>query len=429
MNYDRIDQDTCSNVPTIKRMVMLPVHHLPAKRPGEGMRLLEGVRVIDLTTSIAGPYATMLLGDFGADIVKIEKPGTGDDARAWGPPFLDGESLWFLSVNRNKRSLTLDFSQPDGLAALHALVKAADVVVTNALPRVQKKLKIDHASLKAVNPSLIFVSLTGFGLEGPRAERPCYDLIAEGYGSVMDLTGELAQDPQKVGAPAADVLSGMDVALATACALFHRERTGQGHLIDAALVESMTRFMSSRIVTYLGSGDVPRRSGAKDSVIAVYQVFQTKDEPITLGLGNDNLFRRFCDATGNTELGSDPRYATNVGRRAVRAELVARIQTLLLTKPRAHWLALFDQAGVPAGPINRVDQVAADPALIDRGLFYRIDTDGEPIPQVGLGMHVDGSSDTLRMRPPRLGEQSEAILREAGIADDVIQSLRAKGIV
>jgi crotonobetainyl-CoA:carnitine CoA-transferase CaiB-like acyl-CoA transferase len=408
---------------------MLPVHQLPAKKPARGMRLLEGVRVIDLTTSIAGPYATMLLGDFGADIVKIEKPGVGDDCRAWGPPFLDGESLWFLSVNRNKRSLTLDFSHADGLAVLHALVKGADVVISNALPRVQKKLKIDHASLSAVNPKLIFVSLTGFGLTGPRAERPCYDLIAEGFSSVMDLTGEAAQDPQKVGAPAADILTGMDVALATACALFDRERTGQGHLIDAALVESMTRFMSSRIVPYLGSGDVPHRSGAKDSVVAIYQVFQTADEPITLGLGNDNLFRRFCEATGEAELGADARYTSNVGRRAARPLLVARIQEILLTKPRAHWLSLFETTGVPAGPINRVDQVASDQALIDRGLFYRIDTEGEPIPQVGLGIHVDGSGDTLRMRPPRLGEQSEAILREAGVGDDVIRSLREKGIV
>jgi crotonobetainyl-CoA:carnitine CoA-transferase CaiB-like acyl-CoA transferase len=408
---------------------MLPVHQLPARPTGQGMRLLAGVRVIDLTTSIAGPYATMLLGDFGADIIKIEKPGAGDDCRAWGPPFLDGESLWFLSVNRNKRSLTLDFSHPDGLAVLNALVMAADVVVTNALPRVQKKLKVDHASLSAVNSKLIYVSLTGFGLAGPRAERPCYDLIAEGYSSVMDLTGELAQDPQKVGAPAADILTGMDVALATVCALFHRERTGEGHLIDTALVESMTRFMSSRIVTYLGSGDVPRRSGAKDSVVAIYQVFHTADEPITLGLGNDNLFRRFCDATGHPDLGTDARYASNVDRRAVRSELVARIQAILLTMPRAHWLALFDKSGVPAGPINRVDQIANDAALIERGLFYRIETSGQPIPQVGLGIHIDGSSDTLRLKPPRLGEQSEAILREAGIGDDVIRTLRERGIV
>jgi crotonobetainyl-CoA:carnitine CoA-transferase CaiB-like acyl-CoA transferase len=408
---------------------MLPVHSRPSRQPSAGFRLLAGVRVVDLTTSIAGPYATMLLGDFGADVVKIEKPGTGDDARSWGPPFLDGESLWFLSVNRNKSSVTLDYAHPDGLAVLHTLVKHADMVVTNAVPRVRRKLGVDHASLAAVNPRLVFVSLTGFGLDGVRADRPCYDLIAVGYSGVMDLSGEAESDPQKVGTPAADLLTGMDLALATACALFDRERTGRGHRIDGALVESMARFMTPRIVPYLGSGEVPRRSGAKDSVVAIYQVFHTADEPITLGLGNDNLWKRFCEAVGEPNLARDPRYATNVDRRGARAELVAGIQQLLARQPRAHWLDVFERAGVPAGPINRVDQVASDAELIRRGLFYRIDTDGAPIPQVGLGIGVDGASDTFRQPPPRLGAHTESVLRAAGIDDATLARLRAANVI
>ncbi|MEO7405341.1 MAG: CoA transferase [Burkholderiales bacterium] len=387
-----------------------PFAALPSAPTGQAFALLAGARVLDLTTSIAGPYATLLLADMGAEIVKIERPGAGDDTRAWGPPFLDGESLWFIAVNRSKRSLTLDYAGDAGRTVLHELVRHADVVIVNQVPRTQTKLGVDYATLAALKPDLVHVSLTGFGLTGARRERPCYDIIAEGYSSVMDITGEAVSDPQKIGTPAADLLSGMDAAYATVCALFDRQRTGRGHAIDVSMVESMTRFMSPRIVPYLGSGDVPKRSGAKDSVIAIYQVFHTADEPITLGLGNDNLWKRFWVAVGRESYGDDPRFKTNVDRRAVRGEIVAEIQRLLLTKLRAEWLAMFDAAGVPAGPINRADQVTQDPDLIERGLFYKIDTDRGPVPQVGLGIRIDGAAGYHRAPPPRLGADSGAVL-------------------
>src|SRR5688572_23728907 len=331
----------------------------------------------------------MLLADMGAEVVKIERPRSGDDSRAWGPPFLDGESLWFLSVNRNKSSVTLDYSGEAGRKVLHDLVRTADVVIVNLVPRVQKKLGVDYAALKALKPDLVYVSLSGFGLDGARKDFPCYDLIAEGYSGVMDLTGEADSPPQKVGTPAADLIAGMDAAYAALAALFDRGRSGRGHSIDISMIDSMTRFMSPRIVPYLGSGEVAKRTGARDSVIAVYQTFDTADDPLTLGLGNDGIWKRFWEAVGRPETGTDPRYAKNADRRATRAEIVADIQAVLKTRRRDAWLKIFVDAKVPAGPVNRVDQVSADPELVKRGLFYADTSGGRRIPQVGLGIAVD----------------------------------------
>ena len=410
---------------------MTPAQRLPADPGGEAFALLRGVRVLDLTTSIAGPYATLLLADFGAEVVKVERPGTGDDARHWGPPFLDGASLWFLSVNRNKRSLALDYGRPEGHGLLLDLVRQSDVVVLNQVPRVQAKLGTDHATLRAVRPDLIHVSLTGFGLTGAHADRPCYDLIAEGLSSVMDLTGEAGREPQKVGTPAADLLAGMDAALATVAALFERARTRRGHQIDVSLVESMTRFMAPRLVTYLGSGELPRRSGAKDSVVAIYQTFETADDPITLAVGNNAIWQRLCRALGEPAMAEDPRFGTNADRRAVRPALIARIQEILSTRGRDQWLALFAEHGVPAGPIYRPDEVAADPKLLERGLFYRMTRpDGREIPQVNTGIHVDGVANTPRLPPPDLAEHGIEILRSLlGKSDDEIARLQAAGII
>jgi crotonobetainyl-CoA:carnitine CoA-transferase CaiB-like acyl-CoA transferase len=409
---------------------MLPADLLPPPSSENTLRLLDGIRVLDLTTSIAGPYASLLLADFGASVVKIERPGHGDDARSWGPPFLDGESLWFLSVNRNKQSLTLDYSKPEGLAALHALVKETDVIIINQVARSQKKLGIDYATLKEVNQKLIHVSITGFGLAGSGSDLPCYDLIAEGYSGVMDMTGEANQDPQKVGTPAADLLSGSDAALATLAALIDRSRTGLGHAIDVAMVESMTRFMTPRLIPYLGSGDLLRRSGGKDSVIAIYQTFQTADDPITLGLGNNNIWTRFCEAVGRSDMAADPRFADNVGRRAAREEIVREIQAILLQQPRAYWLALFAKGRIPAGPINRLDQVVSDPILAERGMFYSEQRNGFAVPQVGLGIQFDGNNRTYRKAPPRLGEDTHAVLSSwLGWDDEKIQKLGTAGLL
>lgn len=388
----------------------LPLHGLPTVKPGAGLNMLQGIRVVDLTTSVAGPYASMLLSDFGAEVIKVERP-EGDDARGWGPPFLDGESLWFLSVNRNKKSVVIDLGSDEGRESLNKLIASADVFLTNQPTSVQKKLGLDHDSVSALREDIIFTSITGFGLEGERANLTCYDLIAEGYSGVMDLTGAAGGDAQKIGAPAADLLAGQDAAMATLAALFDRAKTGKGRRIDVSLVESMTRFLSCRIVPYLGSGEVPTRSGGTDSVIAIYQAFETADEPITLGLGNNGIWKRFWDAVGEPEMGVREEYSSNALRRQHRPAIVEKIQSVLKTQPRQHWLTLFAKSRVPAGPINKVDSVAGDKALQDRGLFYTLEDEGRLVPQVGLGIQVDGKPTTARSLPPRLGQHSAELLR------------------
>ncbi|WP_340643364.1 CaiB/BaiF CoA transferase family protein [Roseococcus thiosulfatophilus] len=387
----------------------LPMDGLPVVTPGRGFALLDGIRVLDLTGSIAGPYAAMLLGDFGADVVKVERPDSPDDARGWGPPFLVEESLWFLAVNRNKRAMAL---ASDDTATQHALIAAADVVLVSQPPRVLEKRGLSARQIHAIRPDAIHVAITGFGLTGPRADWTCYDLIAEGHAGIMDLTGAPDGPPQKVGAPAADLLAGQDAAMATLAALLDRARSGRGHAIDVSLVESMTRFLACRIVPYLGSGEVPRRSGGTDSVIAIYQAFETADHPMTLGLGSDAIWQRFWDAVGDPAAGAAEAHATNALRRADRPAIVAAIQAVLRTRPRAHWLRILAAARIPAGPINRVDEVAADPLLAERGLFFALRDGARLVPQVGTGFHLDGAANVPRRAPPRHGEHTQEVLRD-----------------
>jgi len=387
----------------------LPCHDLPLVKNGQSFGMFNGIRVVDVTTSVAGPYATMLMSDFGAEVIKIERP-QGDDARAWGPPFLDGQALWFNAVNRNKKSVVLDARSPQGKADMKALIRSADVFVTNQPPSVQKKLGMDYSSVKALREDIIFVSITGFGLSGERAELTCYDLIAEGYSGVMDITGAPESGPQKIGTPAADMLAGQDAAMSAMAALFDRARTGQGHVIDVSLVESMTRFLSCRISPYLGAGEIPKRSGGTDSVIAIYQPFETADLPLTLGLGNDGIWVRFWEAVGNAEYAQSPKYKSNTDRREHRAEIVADIQEVLLTKTRDEWLDILGLARVPAGPINRVDEVVGDKLLQERGLFFALENGERIVPQIGLGIQIDEEICTARAVPPRLGEHTDKIL-------------------
>jgi len=406
-----------------------PVDSLPLKQSAS-MDLLAGVKVLDLTTSIAGPYAGQLLGDLGAEVLKVERPSQPDDSRAWGPPFLDGESLWFLSVNRNKRGVAIDYGQVAGHALLMRLVAQADVVILNLVGRVQKKLGLDAESLAAVNSKLIHVSVTGFGIDGQRADLPCYDLIAEGWSGVMDMTGEPDSPPQKVGTPAADLLAGHDAAMAVMAALLRRSRDGRGCVVDVSMMESMSRFMAPRLVPYLGTGELMRRSGGRDSVIAIYQVFETADEPMTLALGNDAIWRRFWAAVGEPEVADTVDYATNALRRAARETIVKRISSLLLTQPRAHWLRVLGEARVPAGPIQRLDQFATDPELRERGFLYASLRGDSRIPQVGLGIRFDGCTEGSQVPPPVLGADTEAVLESwLSLGAEEIAQLRAQHII
>ncbi|HVE25302.1 MAG TPA: CoA transferase [Sporichthya sp.] len=390
----------------------LPLADLPAMDDGQAFDLLDGVRVLDLTTSIAGPYATLLLADLGADVVKIERAGRGDDSRQWGPPFLGGEALWYLAVNRNKRSVALDFSDSTDVGVLRELACAADVVITTLREPLLRRLGVDHPTVSARRPDLIFATITGYGLTGPNSGLPGYDLIAEGVSGIMALTGEPTTGPQKVGAPAADILAGMDAAFAVVAALYDRARTGRGHLLDLSLVESMTRMLSPKLMSYLGSGELQRRSGGRDSVVAIYQAFDTADDPINLALGNDAIFERFCTVMERQDWSANPDYSSNRGRREHRAHLVTEIQKLLLERTAAEWLELFAKADVPAGPVNNLEEVVTDPHLLARGLFYRHGDGEDAIPQVNTGWQLDGAANRLRRRPPALGADTADVVTD-----------------
>lgn len=410
--------DAGSVVSGDERCTRLPFENLPIVNAGPGFALLKDVTVIDLTTSIAGPYATMLLSDFGACVIKVERP-EGDDARHWGPPFLNGQALWFTAVNRNKKSVVLDLQSEDDRKILMELCRRADVIVTNHPLDVQRKLGLAYENFIAVNPSIIFTSISGFGLSGERASLTCYDLIAEGYSGVMDITGSADRPPQKVGAPAADMLAGQDAAMATIAALYDRRSSGKGRKIDICLVESMTRFLSCRISSYLGSGEVPTRTGGTDSVIAIYRSFNTADEMMNLALGSDAIWRRFWAAVGDPDFGAQPQFRTNADRRERRAEIVAYIQTILLKKRRAEWLEIFAKARVPAGPIYRVDEVAGDRPLQERGLFFTLNDNGRLVPQIGLGIYIDDQCAVPRSAPPLLNEHREAVLGQLTAAGTI----------
>jgi crotonobetainyl-CoA:carnitine CoA-transferase CaiB-like acyl-CoA transferase len=392
--------------------VSIPSNSLPAKDDSPRLDFLEGVVVLELASSVAAPFATQLLADLGATVIKIEQPGQGDDCRSWGPPFIDDESLWFISVNRNKSSVTLNYSHPAGYKVLTGLIEKADVVLLNQVPRVQEKLKVDYEQLKAINPAIIHASITGFGLQGSRCNMPCYDLIAEGYSGVMDMTGELGGPPQKIGTPAADLLAGEDAALAILAALFRKSRRQIGCQIDVSLVESMTRFMSPRLVPYLGSGEPMTRSGATDSVIAIYQVFNTLDLPLTLGLGNNNIWSRFWEAVGEKEVVASDVYSTNARRREKRSELVEKISDVLKDKSRDQWLQIFSDHRVPAGPVYSLAEVAKDAEHRKNGFLYQIERNGFHLPQVGMGIRFDGASEGCYQAPPRLGEHTRAVLTD-----------------
>jgi crotonobetainyl-CoA:carnitine CoA-transferase CaiB-like acyl-CoA transferase len=388
----------------------LPYETLPRVAAGQSFALLTGVKVVDLTTSVAGPYAAMLLSDFGAEVIKVERP-EGDDARSWGPPFLDGQALWFTAMNRNKKSVVIDANTERGMSELRRLIRSADVCVSNQPLDIQRKLQLDYETLSRDHKDLISVSITGFGLSGPRAELTCYDLIAEGYSGIMDITGDADGPPQKIGAPAADMLAGQDAAMAVMAALFDRIRTGKGRKIDVSLVDSMTRFLSCRISSYLGSGEEPRRSGGTDSVIAIYQSFETADRPINLGLGSNAVWRRFWLAVKDPNYGARPEFASNADRRRHRGEIVAHIQAILKAKTQGTWLSAFAAARVPAGPINSVSEVSADPEFQRRGLIFSLqDEAGRVVPQIGLGIRIDDQWCVPRRAPPTLGQHTAELI-------------------
>jgi crotonobetainyl-CoA:carnitine CoA-transferase CaiB-like acyl-CoA transferase len=406
---------------------------------------LAGLRVLDLSRVLAGPWASQLLGDLGAEVIKVEKPGAngkgGDDTRGWGPPWLaDGEgrpttdAAYFLCTNRNKRSLTVDMTRPEGQAILRELAVGADVVLENFKVGGLKAYGLDYASLAALNPKLVYCSITGFGQDGPYAARAGYDFLIQGMGGLMSVTGradsEEGAGPQKVGVALTDILTGLYAGNAILAALLHREKTGQGQHIDLALLDVQVACLANQAMNYLVSGTAPRRMGNGHPNIVPYQDFPTADGDMILAIGNDGQFARFCEIAGHAEWASDERFASNATRVKHRAELIPLLRQATVMKTTSEWIALLENAAVPCGPINDLAGVFADPQVVHRGL--RIDLPhaaGSTAPQVANPIRYSATPIDYRSAPPLLGQDTEAILRELGRDAEAIARLRTAGVI
>ncbi|WP_287030579.1 CaiB/BaiF CoA transferase family protein [Pseudomonas sp. UBA6310] len=403
---------------------------------------LSHIRVLDLSRVLAGPWAGQILADLGAEVIKVERPGVGDDTRHWGPPFLrdeagenTAEAAYYLSANRNKQSLTLDFTQPEGQRIVRELAAKADVVVENFKVGGLAAYGLDYATLKALNPRLIYCSITGFGQTGPYAKRAGYDFMIQGLGGLMSLTGrsddETGAGPVKVGVALTDILTGLYSAVAVLAALNQRERSGLGQHIDMALLDVQVACLGNQALNYLTTGVAPKRLGNAHPNIVPYQDFPTADGDFILTVGNDGQFRKFCEVAGHPEWADDPRFASNRARVAHRTELIPLIRQATVFRTTAEWVAALEQAGVPCGPINDLAQVFADPQVIARGLRVELPHPlAGSVPQVASPIRLSETPVEYRNAPPLLGEHSEQVLREwLGMAASEVAALRERGVL
>ena len=399
-------------------------------------KLLGGVRVLDLSRVLAGPWATQLLADLGADVIKVEQPGSGDDTRHWGPPWHEhGDqrvAAYFLAANRGKRSVAIDFATEEGAALVRRMAADADVLVENFKVGGLKKFGLDAETLRADHPRLVYASITGFGQDGPYAGRAGYDYIIQGMGGLMSLTGlpdgEPGGGPVRAGVAVADLFTGMYTANAILAALYRREQTGEGATIDMALFDTQLAMLANQASNALVSGRDPGRQGAGHPKIVPYQPFDAADQPIIIAVGNDRQFAKLAAIVGHPEWVDDPAFATNAARVAARQKLVPLIAEIIATQPAAEWLEQLETAGIPAGPINTISQALADPQAVHRGL--RLDAGGGAlgeVPMIGCPIRVDGERTDSPLPPPSLGEHGDLLSEWMDEAE--LARLRSAGIV
>jgi crotonobetainyl-CoA:carnitine CoA-transferase CaiB-like acyl-CoA transferase len=384
---------------------------------------LAGVRVLELARILAGPWAGQLLADLGAEVTKVERKGAGDDTRGWGPPFVarkNGQHLgsaYFHAANRGKRSIELDFESEDGKRIVRKLAARSDILIENFKVGGLKKFELDYESLSLVNPRLIYCSVTGFGQTGPDAARAGYDLMAQGIGGFMDLTGMADGEPTRAGVPVSDIFTGVYAVVGVLAALTQRERTGKGCMVDASLVDSTVGVLANQALNYLVGGEVPKRIGNTHPNIVPYQVFPAADGHIIVATGNDRQYRDFCKVLGAPELATDPAYLSNKDRLARRAELVGKLSALTKRMKRDDMLRALEAVQVPAGPINNLEQVFNDPQVIHRGMKLDLPCDdavGGTIPGVRSPIMIDGAPMASPKTAPKLGEHTQEVLREIG---------------
>ncbi len=405
-------------------------------------RALGHLRVLDLTRVLAGPWCTQLLADLGADVIKIERPGSGDDTRGWGPPYLKDaqgrdttEAAYYLAANRGKRSVTIDISKPEGQRLVRELARKSDILVENYRVGQLAKYGLDYASLAAANPKLIYCSITGFGQTGPYRERAGYDFIIQGMGGFMSITGERDDlpggGPQKAGVAVSDLMTGMYSAVAILAALAHREVTGEGQHLDLALFDVMVAMLANMNMNHLVSGKAPGRAGNAHQNIVPYQVFAAADGHVIIAVGNDSQYAKFCEIAGRPELATDARFAKNADRVRNRAVLVPLLEEIVRARPVAFWTEQLEAAGVPCGPINSIAQALADPQIVARGL--RIDLPhplAGHVPLVGNPIKMSATPPAYDRPPPLLGEHTEEVLRQLlGCSEHDLLALRQAGAI
>jgi formyl-CoA transferase len=393
--------------------------------------LLADIRILDLSRILAGPYCTMVLADYGADVIKVEEPGVGDGTRGWGPPWLGDQSAYFLAANRNKRSITVDLKTPAGRQIIHALAANADVVIENFKVGGAAKLGIDYATLAAINPRLVYCSITGYGQTGPYKERAGYDFIIQAQGGVMSITGPAEGEPYKVGVAIADITTGLFAASAILAALHERQQSGKGQAIDVALLDAQIAWLANVAQNYLATGEPPARYGNAHPSIVPYETFATADGHIAVGIGADAQYRKFCIAAGQPELADDPRFATNHARVEHRSTLIPLLQAIFRTRPSTAWLDVLTALGVPAGPINDIATALADPQVQARAMVQEIDhaTAGR-IKLLGPVAKFGRTPATLRLAPPLLGHDTDAVLHDLlGYDQEHIAALRQHGVI
>ncbi|MDE3155083.1 MAG: CoA transferase [Acidobacteriota bacterium] len=392
---------------------------------------LAGLTVLDLTRVLSGPYCTMLLGDMGARVIKIERPGRGDDTRAWGPPFVEGESAYFLSINRNKESVTLDFKQPEGRAVLDALIARADVLVENFRPGTLAKLGLAYDDLRERHPRLVYCSISGFGQTGPRRNGPGYDAIMQAEGGLMSITGAADGPPYRLGVAISDIVTGLFAAQGITLALFARERTGLGQYIDVGMLDSVAALLSYQAATYFATGRAPGRVGNRHPTIVPYETFEAADGALVVAVGNDSLWRTFCTAAGLDALIDDPQFARNRDRVVNYETLRPILAKRLRERSRQEWLDAFGAAGVPAGSVRDLHEVFTDPQLAERSMVAAVEhlTAG-PLRLLGVPIKLSETPGSVREAPPVLGQHTDRVLTEdAGLDAAALARLRHEGVI
>jgi crotonobetainyl-CoA:carnitine CoA-transferase CaiB-like acyl-CoA transferase len=392
---------------------------------------LDGLTVIDLTRVLSGPYCTMLLADMGARVIKIEQPGRGDDTRGWGPPFVGSESAYFLSINRNKESVTLDLKSRDGRALLDRLLARADVLVENFRPGAMQRLGFGYDALAPRFPSLVYCSISGFGQTGPRRDQPGYDAVIQGEGGLMSITGEEHGPPLRLGVAISDIVSGMFAAQGIAMALLARFRTGRGQHVDIGMLDSTAALLTYQAAIYFATGASPARLGNRHPTIVPYETFPAADGDLVLAVGNDELWRSFCRAADLTALADDPRFATNRARVQHYDQLKPQIDSRLRTRTRAEWIERLTAEGVPCGSVRAIGDVLTDPQLDARGMIAAVEhaTLG-PLRTLGLPIKLSDTPGRVRSAPPTLGQHTGSVLHDdLGLSEADIARLRAARVI